>query len=339
MRKGTVLRWVSCFSGAYFMCSIRRLLVKFLLLCLLVPLSGCELVTTWVFTAYLEPDPPKTPSAVVAQRDQIYATRDGHDLLLDLYMPAQRTEEALPVVLFLFGGGWQSGNRHQFIRFGLLEYPEEGFAVITADYRYLTEAVYPAQIEDVKSVLRWIRVNADTFGLDAQRIGVIGPSAGGHLAALAGTSNQPGELEVGEPSDIPTHVHAVVDYYGPTDFLQGDAHRTEDADPWNAPDSSVSRLIGAPIESVPDKVAMANPISFIDGTEPPFLIIHGEKDGLVPLHQSEILHEALVAAGVSSELMVVEDGDHGYGGDFFEDEHGARVRKFFHRHLRPEARN
>ncbi|NND68015.1 MAG: prolyl oligopeptidase family serine peptidase, partial [Halioglobus sp.] len=164
----------------------------------------------------------------------------------------------------------------------------------------------------------------------------IGPSAGGHLAALAGTANRPGELDVGEPSDVPSHVHAVVDYFGPTDFLQGDAHRTEDADPWNAPGSAVSRLIGMPIESAPDKVARANPITFIDGSEPPFLIIHGEKDGLVPLHQSQILHAALQAAEVSSELLVVKGGDHGYGGDFSQDEHSESVRAFFRTHLRPD---
>ena len=308
-----------------------------LALVLLVPLSGCEFITSRIFEAYLEPGAPSAPDGVIAYRDQVYAKRGERELLLDVYAPEEQGEAALPVIVFLFGGAWEAGNRHQAVRFDLLDYATEGYIVVTADYRYLTEAVYPAQIDDVKTVLRWIRMNAESYGLDAERIGIIGPSAGGHLAALAGTANRPGELEVGGPPDVPSHVHAVVDYFGPTDFLQGDAHRTEDADPWNAADSSVSRLIGAPIESAPEKVALANPITFIDGSEPPFLIIHGDKDGLVPLHQSQILHEALLAAGVSSELLVVKDGDHGYGGDFSEDEHAERVRAFFREHLRPEG--
>ncbi len=310
-------------------------LVKFLLIIFLLPLAGCEAITSKLFAVYLEPGPPDTPDGVVAYRDQVYAKHGERELLLDIYAPAARGEQALPVILYLFGGGWEAGNRHQLRRFGMLDYTGEGYIVATADYRYMTEAVYPAQIDDVKAAIRWIRSNAQNYGFDSERIGIIGPSAGGHLAALAGTTNRPGELEVGSPSDVPSHVHAVVDYFGPTDFLQGDAHRHENAKPWNAPDSAVSRLIGAPIESAPDKVARANPITFIDGSEPPFLIIHGEDDGLVPLHQSVILHEALLAAGVSSELLVVKGGDHGYGGDFSKDEHAERVRAFFKQHLKP----
>lgn len=310
-------------------------LTTLLVLVLLLPLAGCEIITSRIFQAYLEPGAPDPPTGVVVYGDRVYAQRGERDLLLDVYAPEDQGEKALPVILFLFGGGWDAGNRHQAIRFGLLDYATKGYSVVTADYRYMSEVVYPAQIDDVKTAIRWIRVNAGNYGFDPGRIGVIGPSAGGHLAALAGTANRPGELEVGAPSDVPSNVHAVVDYFGPTDFLQGDAHRDEGADPWNAPDSSVSRLIGAPIESVPEKVARANPITFIDGTEPPFLIIHGEEDSLVPLHQSQILHNALLAAGVSSELLVVKDGDHGYGGDFSADEHTERVRAFFAAHLRP----
>lgn len=308
---------------------------RLLVLLSLVPLAGCEFITTRVFQAYLEPGPPTAPKGVVAHRDQVYARHGERELLLDVYAPEGNGDEALPVILFLFGGGWESGNRHQAVRFDLIDYATEGYVVVTADYRYMTEIIYPAQIVDVKTALRWIRMNAERYRMDPERIGVIGPSAGGHLAALAGTANRPDELEVGAPSDVPSHVHAVVNYFGPTDFLQGDAHRDPDADPWNAPDSAVSRLIGAPIESAPDKVALANPITFIDGSEPPFLIIHGDEDGLVPLHQSQILHAALKDAGVPSELLVVEGGDHGYGGDFSKDEHAERVRAFFSRHLRP----
>lgn len=318
-----------------------RILARFAplsVLVILLPLAGCGMVRAMIVQTYLEPDPPDAPAGVVAYRDNVFAVRGKRQLLLDVYAPKERGEGSLPVLIFLFGGGWESGNRHQAARFGLIDYATDGYVVVTADYRYLTEAVFPAQIADVKAAVRWVRSNAADYGIDAGRIGVIGPSAGGHLAALAGTANRPGELDPEGAAAVPSHVHAVVDYFGPTDFLQGDAHRKPGADPWSAPDSTVSRLIGAPIESAPDKVARANPITFIDGSEPPFLIVHGEDDGLVPLHQSRILHEALLAAGVSSELLVVAGGDHGYGGDFSEDEHFERVRAFFGRHLRAGAR-
>ena len=282
---------------------------------------------------YLEPGPPAVPEGVIVHRDLVFAEREQRPLLLDVYLPEQASDEHVPVILFLFGGGWEAGNRHQLRRFGLHEYPLQGYAVVTADYRYIEDAIFPAQIEDVQSAIRWVRENAQTYGFDTGRVGVMGPSAGGHLASLAGTLNQPGEPGYDTDSAHHTDVHAVVNFFGPSDFLQGDAHRLEDADPWNAPDSSLSRLLGAPIETIPEKVAAANPITFIDGSEPPFLIVHGDEDALVPLHQSEILHEALQGAGVESELVVVEGGGHGYGGDFYSDKPSLAVQAFFKEHL------
>jgi acetyl esterase/lipase len=306
---------------------------KCLLLCATLLVGGCDFIMGHVATYYLEPGPPDVPEGVVVHSDIEFAERANRTLLLDVYLPEQSPAEPMPVVLFLFGGGWDAGNRHQMSRFNLHHYPLQGFAVVTADYRYIYEATFPAQMQDVQSAIRWVRANAQEFGFDTQRIGVIGPSAGGHLAALAGTVNRPGELGYDAAPQQRTDVHAVVDFFGPTDFLQGDAHRQEGADPWNASDSSVSRLLGAPIDTIPEKVAAANPITFIDGSEPPFLILHGEKDALVPVHQSEILHRALQAAGVESELVIVEGGDHGFGGDFYSDMPSLRVQAFFKQHL------
>lgn len=304
---------------------------KSLLLCALFLVGGCDFIMDKVATFYLEPGPPDVSDGVVVHRDLVYAQREERTLLVDVYLPEQRPAESMPVILFLFGGGWDVGNRHQMSRFNLHEYPLQGFAVVTADYRYIHEATFPAQFDDVQSAIRWVRANASEFGFDAERIGVIGPSAGGHLAALAGTVNRAGEP--GFDSELRTDVHAVVDFFGPTDFSQGDAHRLAGADPWNAPDSSVSRLLGAAIDTVPDKVAAANPITFVDGSEPPFLILHGEEDALVPLHQSEILHQALLDAGVESQLIVVEGGDHGFGGDFYTEIPSLKVQAFFQAQL------
>lgn len=314
-----------------------RTLLSCLLLTIVPGLSGCDFVSERVFTYMMEPGPPDAPDGVVAHRDIVFNERAGRQLQLDLYVPETASVEPTPVVLFLFGGGWERGNRHQMIRFGLLDYPQRGIAVATADYSYIHEAIFPAQIEDVEAAIRWVRDNAAAFNLDDDRIGVIGPSAGGHLAALAGTANRPGERDVATAQGVRTDVQAVVNFYGPTDFSQGDAHRLPDADPWNAPDSRPSRLLGAPIDEVPGRVAAANPITYVDGSEPPFLIIHGEKDALVPLHQSQILQQALEAAGVESELLVIEGGDHGFGGDFYSSLPMDRMDAFFELHLKGEG--
>lgn len=307
--------------------------VRGLCLLALLLLGGCEAIRNKAFEMYLEPSPPDAPADVVAHRDIRFAGTPQRDLFLDIYLPASPDEQPLPVILFLFGGGWEIGNRHQLTRFSLEDYARHGFAVVTVDYRHLQEAVFPAQIEDVLAAIRWIRENGGDYGLDAGRIGVIGPSAGGHLAALAGTVNREEEAALIGKDVQAGDVQAVVDYFGPTDFLAADDQIPEGVEPWSAPDSSVSRLIGAPLKEAPERVQLANPIAYIDGTEPPFLIIHGDEDDVVPLAQSEILQEALIAAGVDSELVVIEEGGHGFGGDFYTERPGDRTLRFFQRHL------
>ena len=307
--------------------------VKSLILASVVFLGGCDFITGKMFQIYLEPSPPDAPEGVVAHRDIVFSTTPERKLCLDVYLPEDQGEQPLPVILFLFGGGWEMGNRHQFIRYGLEDYPLEGFAVVTVDYRYLQEAIFPAQFQDVVSAIHWIRDSAKEYDFDVGRVGVIGPSAGGHLSALAGTVNRTGEFAGNEDVSRSSNVQAVVDYYGPTDFLQVDAHLTLGEKLWSDPDSTVSRLLGAPIKTVPESVQMANPIAYIDGSEPPFLILHGEEDDVVPLQQSKILHQALVAAGVESEFVVVKGGAHGYGGDFFTEMPAQKVLAFFQRHL------
>lgn len=306
------------------------------LLCLLLSLGGCGAVRDKAVELYLEPSPPGAPEGVLVFRDIPFAGTPERTLYLDVYVPESAQEQPLPVILFVFGGAWKTGNRHQLTRFSLQDYALEGFGVVTADYRYLQEATFPAQIEDVLAALRWIRESGGTYGLDARRIGVMGPSAGGHLAALAGTINRPEEAARIGPDVQAGAVQAVVDYFGPTDFLAADDQIAADVKPWSAPDSTVSRLIGAPLKEAPERVQLANPITYIDGTEPPFLLIHGDDDDIVPLAQSELLQEALLAAGVESELLVVRGGGHGSGGDFNSGMPAGKTLQFFRRHLQGE---
>jgi len=262
--------------------------------------------------------------------DLVYAIRSGKPLYMDLYLP-QDAPGPLPVILWLHGGGWRIGDRRlgpDLTRF----FAEKGFAMASIDYRLSGEAVFPAQIHDVKAAIRWLKAHADSYGLDAGRIGLWGSSAGGHLAALAGTTGGSVlEEESGPSSDgglWTSDVQAVVDGYGPTDFLQMDAHRlhpdeaasdaessrmrakpTRSADA----DSPESQLMGAPIETCPDRVREANPITYVRKGLPPFLILHGTKDVPVPAHQSVILYEALRDSGNEATLVLIE----GFGHAFF----------------------
>jgi acetyl esterase/lipase len=253
------------------------------------------------------------PDSVQAMRDVEYARVGDRTLLLDLYIP-QDSDKPLPLIVWIHGGGWRSGNKD---RCTALPMARRGFAVASISYRLSGEAIFPAQIEDCKAAIRWLRANAQKLNVAAGQIGVWGSSAGGHLVALLGTSGDVADLEgeIGNHLDQSSRVQAVCDFFGPTDFLQMDAHMLPDTRlVHDSPESPESLLVGGPIQDHPDKVARANPITYISDDDPPFLIMHGDKDPLVPLHQSQLLHEALQKAGVPSRLHVVQGAGHGLGG-------------------------
>ena len=246
--------------------------------------------------------------------DLSYADSDNPRQKLDLFLPKKRTtDELLPVLAYIHGGAFKGGNKRGGHRH-LFKYVAGGdFAGVSLAYRLSGEAIWPAQIHDCKAGIRWIRANAEKYGLDPNRILVWGHSAGGHLSSMLGTTGDVKELEgtVGPNLGKSSRVQAVCNYFGPSDFLQMDAHRLPKGLIHDTPDSPESLLMGAPIQSIPDFVATANPITYATADDPIFLSIHGRVDPLVPAHQSEILHEALKNVGVDSSLYLVEDGRHG----------------------------
>ncbi|OLS42196.1 alpha/beta hydrolase [Bacillus sp. MRMR6] len=256
--------------------------------------------------------------------DLEFAAPNGKPLLLDLYLP-MGVEKAPPVIVWLHGGGWRIGDRKLGPDFRTF-FAERGYGMASIEYRLSGEAIFPAQIHDVKTAIRWLRCNAGKYGLDGERIGLWGSSAGGHLAALSGTTGS-GILEDFEHgcAEFSSEVQAVVDGYGPTDFLQMDAYSNLEIisrDPETAPldpprlhvsmDSPESQLLGAPIQSVPHLVREANPISYVAKGAPPFLIIHGLGDSAVPVYQSELLYDALIAKGNDSTLCLIEGLGHAF---------------------------
>lgn len=256
--------------------------------------------------------------------DLVFSSPNGKPLLLDLYLP-MNAKEPLPVIIWLHGGGWRIGDRKlgpDFCQF----FSEKGFAIVSIEYRLSGEAIFPAQIHDVKTAIRWLRSVAEEYHLDRERIGLWGSSAGGHLAALAGTTGS-GILEGLEHgcSDFTSDVQAVVDGYGPTDFFQMNDHsvsHTPSSDPESERlhpithhsdmGSPESQLLGAPIHSIPEKVQEANPITYIKGGEPPFLIMHGMSDTAVPAHQSELLYQALLEKGNHATLCLIKGLGHAF---------------------------
>lgn len=274
--------------------------------------------------------------SVVVEADIPFGEAAGKPLLLDIVRPRDRPATPAPAVVYIHGGGWMGGGkgpgRNRFLA-------ERGFFTVSINYRLSQEATFPAQLEDAKAAIRWLRAVADRHGLDPERIGVWGHSAGGHLAALLGVTGDRPALE--GASGSPGHssrVRAVGVLSGPTDFLQmGGRHE--------APDSPESRLVGGPIRERLDVVRQANPISYVpsDGAPPPpFLIVHGERDETVPLGQGQLLHEALSRAGAEATFVPLAGVGHDFGalvGPAGPDLSPTRrlLLDFFDRHLRGSA--
>jgi acetyl esterase/lipase len=261
---------------------------------------------------------PKLPEGTRPDRDLAYGTHERQKL--DLYRP--KSGGPFPLVLWIHGGAWEGGSKDGANpAAGLLA---RGYAVASTNYRLSRQATFPAQAHDVKGAVRFLRANAKKYDLDPDHIGVCGASAGGHLVALLGTGADVKELEgdIGN-KDVSSRVQCVIDFFGPTDLAR--------LSPPRARDNPVSRLLGGAPDARRSLATLANPITHVTKDDAPFLIVHGTKDGLVPLSQSELLHEALRRAGVDSTLKVVRDAGHGNG--IFTPELLQEYAAFFDRHL------
>lgn len=275
---------------------------------------------------------PRVPDGVRAHRDLAYV-ENGHERhKLDLYLP-EKTSAPLPLIIWVHGGGWQNGSKDGCppLRSG---YVERGYAVASINYRLSGHAVFPAQIEDCKAAIRWLRAHAQEYGLDPQRFGVWGSSAGGHLVALIGTSGEAKQFDVGPNLDQSSRVQAVCDYYGPTDFTV--FVTTPGYDRHAADSSPEAKLIGGAVLENKDKAARVNPITYVSKDDPAFLIVHGDKDPTVPLNQSQLLFEALKKAGVSAHFHTIHGAGHG-GPGFAGKNIDEMVSKFFDQRLKEKS--
>ncbi len=274
-----------------------------------------------------KPETPKLPDDVVMLRNLPYGTGGGRPLTMHLLKPKKPLRQYAPVIVFIHGGAWYEGGKDDGLSH-LTRFVQRGYIGATIDYRLTGEAIFPAQIEDCKCAIRYLRAHSVEYGLDPDHIGVWGESAGGHLAALLGVSLNDKSLEgKGGLEKYSSRVQAVVDCYGPTDLLKIGRYPSEIKH--DAADSAESRLIGGPIQENKDKAIKASPITYVGKDSPPFLILHGDKDPIVPLNQSELLASALKKAKIEVTFYVVKGGGHGFGGPEID----AMIASFFDKHL------
>ncbi len=273
----------------------------------------------------LEPAPAAPPADVRPPLPDVQVVRDleyvtgGHERnRLDLYLP-EKAPRPLPVILWVHGGGWTRGDKTNGPAF---RFATNGYAVASMNYRFSQHATFPAQIHDCKAAVRWLRANARKYSLDADHIGAWGASAGGHLVALLGTTAGVKDLEgPGGNADQSSRVQAVVDWYGPTDFLTAGAKDTR------------SNLLGGDPQENKEKARKASPMTYVSSSAAPFLIMHGDQDRTVPIAQSETFAAALKEAGADATYVVVKGGKHG-GALFTSPETMKRIEDFFAKHLR-----
>jgi acetyl esterase/lipase len=271
------------------------------------------------------------PREVVLKPDIVYAEQGGEKLKLDLATP--KTGGPYPCIVGLHGGAWKGGSRKDLsmpitlIDFGIKdrsfieEAASRGFVAVSVSYRLAPQHKFPAQILDVKTAIRYLRAHAKELNIDPDRIGVVGFSAGGHLAALVGTTDKSAGFDEGLYLEQSSRVKCVVDFFGPADLtLYAETPGIEKA--------FMRPLLGASFEEKPELYKKASPVEYVTKDDPPFLMIHGTADVVVPMVHSLRLQAKLKEAGVKNELIPMRGKGHGWFGEDAK-ESNERLLKYF----------
>ena len=263
-------------------------------------------------------------------KDIEFAKIKDHSLKLDLYLPEKAKESAL--VVWIHGGGWQKGSKNNCKVKWLTEH---GYSVASISYRLSQIAKFPAQLHDCKGAIRWLRANSSKYGYKTNHIVVAGSSAGGHLAALIGTTsgNQRLEGDVGGNLNQRSSVSAIIDYYGATDFILRSKTQPSRA---NEIGSVVYNLLGGGADKKVELAKLASAAYHVTKDDPPLLIFHGDKDNTVLIDQSEAITKVYKSKGLSVQMNVLSGKKHG-GADFYQGENRQRVLKFLDKVLRAKS--
>jgi acetyl esterase/lipase len=328
--RDALCRSIFTISRRIVMLKIKSTMFTLLVLVIAISATGCS-------NSVMPGGSAKFASVAPTYKDLAYAT--GSDAQkLDLYIPTTGSG-SFPVVIMVHGGGFMFGDKADGAGLtGVDQLLAAGYAVASINYRLSAEAIYPAQINDAKASVRFLRANASKYNLNADKFGAWGASAGGNLVALLGTTCNVKELEgdLGN-ADQSSCVQAVVDWFGPIDFLKMDAQfaGTSCAQNHNDASSPESKVVGAAIQSVPDLVKTTNPMNYIDAASAPFFIENGTADCNIPPIQNKNFADALSAViGVDKVTYVSLDGA-GHGGSQFETEENLKlVISFFDKYLK-----
>jgi len=271
-----------------------------------------------------QPPPPEAllpyPAGLTVFKDLAYVP-GGHDRqTLDIYVPTEG-RGPFPLIVWIHGGAWKQGSKDGCIP---LPWSQKGYVVASINYRLSQDAKFPAQIEDCKAAVRWLRAHATQYNIDRDRVIAWGDSAGGHLAALLGTAGDAAEWEPGPPAES-SRVQGVIDWYGRADLTR------VCTDPAMA-EHPVAELLGGSGNRVFDIARKASPITYVSKDDPPFLIMHGDADNTVPFQQSEALADALKGAGVPVILIVLNGVGHG-GQEFLKPDKVRIIDAFLREYL------
>jgi len=272
------------------------------------------------------------PTGTVLHQNIPYANDTLKKHLLDVYLPANTTSNT-PLVIWVHGGAWMHGDKYAdmgYMKNTIRSFIEKGYALASIDYRQSTTAIFPAQIQDCVQAIEFLASNAAKYKLDKNKFALIGFSAGGHLASLLALSSNNNVPEFYPGKKKPTFtIKVVLDFYGPSNFLLFFG---------NAPSSMkgndpISTLLGDSPLKRPDLNKLASPVTYVDKNDPPFFIVHGEKDNDVPTAQSILLKSHLDLAKVENELTIVKDAPH-YGEMFDTEEIRTKLFRFLEDHLK-----
>lgn len=250
-----------------------------------------------ILLSLAQPRPESLPRGVRILRDVAYVEHGSPEQTLDLYLPP--SPAVRPLAIWVHGGGWIEGSKADPL---VISFVSDGYALASVDYRLAPGARYPAQLEDCKAAVRWLRANAFEYGLDERRFAAMGSSAGGHLAALLGTTGHVRDFDVGQHLNESSRVDVVVDFFGPTE-LTGTVS--------TALARYVEELLGGPPWEREREARRASPLTWVAKDAAPFFIVHGDADDVVSLEDSLRLRDALARAGVPVTFHKVIGGGHG----------------------------
>lgn len=258
----------------------------------------------------------------IVRKDLEYAKVGEHSLRLDLYVPANANLP--PLIVWVHGGAWRSGSKNNM---PLGELIERGYAIASVDYRLSPVAPFPAQVHDIKAAIRFLRAKQDEYRFNANDVAIAGSSAGGHLAALVGVTNGHKELEgtVGKHLDQSSKVDAIIDLYGPTNFLTILEQSTPHGLGVRVP--ALQLLLRKQPEDDPELAKLASPVFHVDKDDPPLLLIHGVQDPQVPINQAIELYGRYKDQNRPVTLHYIYDGVH--GGPQFTDEERIKLMQGF----------